>query len=167
MTPAAGTRDQPPGDSDQPAPGRLVVGVDGSPCAEQALVWALRQAVLTGASVDVLTCWQRPMSMAGAAGFGPYVEVDLTDEMTEILAKAIADGVADVAGAGTLTVRSRVVEAYPANALLDAAVGADLLVVGSRGHGELSGLLLGSTGLHCATHAPCPVVVVRGPAGRP
>ncbi len=167
MTPASGTRGQPNGDSDRPAPGRVVVGVDGSPCSAQALLWALRQAVLTGASVDVLACWQRPMSMAGAAGFGPYVEVDLTDEMTEVLAKAVAAGVVDVAGADALTVRSRVVEAHPARALLDAAVGADLLVVGSRGHGELSGLLLGSTGLHCATHAACPVLVVRGPARRP
>ncbi len=141
---------------------RIVVGVDGSACSAAALNWALRQAVQTGASIDALACWQRPTMAAGSAGFGPYVDFDLTDPMTEILEKAVAEGVGDVDGAQALTVRSHVVEAYPATALLDAAEGADLLVVGSRGHGELSGLLLGSVGLHCVTHAPCPVLVVRG-----
>ena len=55
----------------------------------------------------------------------------------------------------------RVVEGYPAGVLLDAAKDADLLVVGSRGHGELSGVLLGSVGLHCASQATCPVLIVR------
>ena len=54
------------------------------------------------------------------------------------------------------------IEGYPGPALVDAPpVGADLLVVGSRGHSELADILLGSVGMHCATHAHCPVLVYR------
>ncbi len=144
---------------------RLVVGVDGSPCSAQALDWALRQAVLQGASVDAVACWQPPVLISGAAGFGSYIDpttFDLTDVTSEVLDKALAAALGDVPDAGTLSVRTRVVAGHPARALLTAAEGADLLVVGSRGHGELSGMLLGSVGLHCVAHAPCPVVVVRG-----
>jgi nucleotide-binding universal stress UspA family protein len=143
---------------------RVVVGVDGSGCSATALSWALGQALLSGATLDAVACWQRP-AMAGAAGFASYVDHsddDLTGATTEVLDKAIAAAVGDVPGAGTVAVRALVVEAYPARGLLQAAEGADLLVVGSRGHSELTGMLLGSVGLHCVTHAPCPVVVVRG-----
>jgi nucleotide-binding universal stress UspA family protein len=139
---------------------RIVVGVDGSACADAALRWALQQAVLTGASVDAVACWQHP-AMAGA-GYGMYVDIDLAGPTGEVLHKSVADAVGDVPGAVDVTVRSLVVEGYPAGALLRAAEGAGLLVVGSRGHGEMSGLLLGSVGLHCVTHAHCPVLVVRG-----
>jgi nucleotide-binding universal stress UspA family protein len=54
-----------------------------------------------------------------------------------------------------------VIEGNPAGALIDAAKGAQLLVVGCRGHNTLAGLLLGSVSQHCVQHAPCPVVVVR------
>jgi nucleotide-binding universal stress UspA family protein len=59
-----------------------------------------------------------------------------------------------------LDVESRVVEGTPPDALFDAATGADLLVVGTRGHGRLSGLLLGSVSQKLAHHAPCPLVLV-------
>jgi nucleotide-binding universal stress UspA family protein len=65
---------------------------------------------------------------------------------------------------GAVEARTAVVAGPAAPALLDAAAGADLLVVGSHGHGTFAGLLLGSVSLHCATHSPCPVVVVRGRA---
>ena len=55
-----------------------------------------------------------------------------------------------------------VVERHPARALLDAAAGAELFVVGSRGRGSLAGAVLGSVSLHCAAHSPCPLVIVRG-----
>jgi len=143
---------------------RIVVGVDGSACGAEALTWALRQAVLLGARVDAIACWQPP-TMAFAAGFGAYVDgatYDLTGPTGEVLDKAVAASVGDVPGAEALDVRAQVLESYPARALLAAAAGADLLVVGSRGHSELGAMLLGSVGLHCVTHARCPVVVVRG-----
>jgi nucleotide-binding universal stress UspA family protein len=54
-----------------------------------------------------------------------------------------------------------VVNGHPAQALIDAANGADLLVVGSRGHGTFAEALLGSVSQHCVHHAPCPVLIVR------
>lgn len=145
-------------------PTRIVVGVDGSACSTQALAWALRHAVLHDAEVEAVACWQPP-TVAMGAGYGAYIDpttYDMTLPTTEMVEKAVAAAVGDVPGAEAVHVRCQVLEAYPARALLDAAEGADLLVVGSRGHGELAAMLLGSVGLHCVTHSPCPVVVVRG-----
>lgn len=143
--------------------GRIVVGVDGSSHSTEALRWALRQAVLTGARVDAVACWEWP---ASAGGLAPYSAVDFDmGKMTRQTAQeAVAAAVSSTPGADQLDVRTTVVEGYPARVLTEAGAGADLLVVGSRGHGELSGLLLGSVGLHCATHSTCPVLIVRGTA---
>jgi nucleotide-binding universal stress UspA family protein len=161
--PAPSTDAAPPaGPSARP---RVVVGVDGSACAAEALRWALRQAVLLGAEVDAVSSWQSPAMMSGAGGFGAYIDVstfDLAGGTREVLEKSVAAAVGDVPGAEDLVVRAQVGQGYAPRVLLEAAEGAALLVVGSRGHGELSGILLGSVGLHCVTHAPCPVVVVRG-----
>ena len=138
--------------------GRIVVGVDGSEHSMLALRWAVDQAELTGASIEVLACWQWPSS---AGGFLPYEDFDLSDATRRAVDAAVASVVGDDDEGVDLS--TTVVQGYPARALIDAAKGADLLVVGSRGHHALSGLLLGSVGLHCATHAPCPVLIVRTP----
>jgi nucleotide-binding universal stress UspA family protein len=57
-------------------------------------------------------------------------------------------------------VRTRVIHGRPASVLLETAIGADMLVLGSRGHGTFAGMLLGSVSQHCVQHAPCPVLVV-------
>jgi len=62
----------------------------------------------------------------------------------------------------TVEIERRVVEGRPAAVLVDESQGADLLVVGSRGHGGFAGLLLGSVSQQCAHHAACPVVIVHG-----
>lgn len=144
-------------------PGRIVVGVDGSTASDAALRWALQQAILTGADIEAVACWQSPPI---ATGFAPtaYLDVDLSGPIGDAARTAIADAVAANPGSADVTVQTRVVEGYPAGVLVDAATDADLLVVGSRGHGELRGMLLGSVGLHCASHAPCPVVVVHDQA---
>lgn len=153
-------RDAPSG-----ARSRVVVGVDGSACAAEALTWALRRAVTDRADLDAVAVWQTPALTSGAAGFGAYADAssyDLAGPTREVLDKAVAAAVGEVVGAKDVVVNALVLQGYPDRALLEAADGADLLVVGSRGHGELASVLLGSVGLHCATHAPCPVVVVRG-----
>jgi nucleotide-binding universal stress UspA family protein len=61
-----------------------------------------------------------------------------------------------------VAIESRVTEGHPAAVLVDASRGADLVVVGSRGHGEFAGMLLGSVSEHCVSNAHCPVVVLRG-----
>lgn len=136
--------------------GRIVVGVDGSAASMTALRWAIRQAKLTGSEVDAVTAWRLPSTYGfataadGAADFEGDAHKILTDALNEVSGEA-----ADV------LVRQQVVQGHPAYVLVDAARGADLLVVGSRGHGGFAGALLGSVSQHCVHHAPCPVLVIR------
>jgi nucleotide-binding universal stress UspA family protein len=140
---------------------RIVAGVDGSPSSVSALRWAIRQAGLTGAAVDAVIAWRYPVS-AGGYGWAPTgmgTTFDFKEEAEKVLAGAI--GAACDPGSG-VSVRVRVVEGNAAQVLLDASDGADLLVVGSRGHGGFAEALLGSVSQHCVHHAHCPVVVIRG-----
>jgi nucleotide-binding universal stress UspA family protein len=140
---------------------RIVAGVDGSPSSVSALRWAIRQAGLTGATVDAMIAWRYPVS-AGGYGWAPIgmgTAFDFKEDAEKVLAEAI--GTASDPGSG-VTVRTLVVEGNSAQALLEASDGADLLVVGSRGHGGFTEALLGSVSQHCVHHAHCPVVVIRG-----
>jgi nucleotide-binding universal stress UspA family protein len=84
-------------------------------------------------------------------------------DMEQIAKRAVDKAVSKVVGTGGgPPVRSLAVQGFPAQVLLNASVGADLLVLGSRGHGGFSGALLGSVGQHCVRHARCPVVIIRG-----
>jgi nucleotide-binding universal stress UspA family protein len=133
---------------------RIVVGVDGFESSEAALRWAIHQARLTGAVVEAVTAWQIP---AGSGLVPPADMPDYQDDARTVLAKAIAEiGTVDV------EIRPRVVKGPAGQELVDAAEGADLLVVGCRGHGGLAEALLGSVGRYCVHHAPCPVVIMRG-----
>ena len=143
---------------------RIVAGVDGSASSLEALRWAVRQAELTGATVDVVTAWQYP---ATAVGFG-WAMMPSDTEFAEIAAKTLAEAISKVVDPfSDARVRPVVVKGYPAQVLVEAAAGADLLVVGSRGHGGFAGALLGSVSQHCLHQAVCPVVVIRGPSPRP
>jgi nucleotide-binding universal stress UspA family protein len=84
---------------------------------------------------------------------------DFKEDAEKVLADAI--GMARDPGSG-VPVLARAVEGNAAQVLLDASDGADLLVVGSRGHGGFTEALLGSVSQHCVHHARCPVVVIRG-----
>ena len=141
------------------AEGRIVVGVDGSPPSVEALTWAARQAALTGGPLDVLMTWHLPVGDPRASIDD---DGDLLVDAERVLVQTITSVLGDSPG---IEYSAEVVEASPAAALLEAAVGADLLVLGSHDRGELAGLLVGSVTQRCITHAPCPVVVVRhGPA---
>ncbi len=136
--------------------GRIVVGVDGSESSMAALRWAIRQARLTGSSVDAVTTWQVP----SCYGLAPIADggMDFAGEAKKILAEALDE----VAGADSgMVIRPSVVEGHPADALVWTARGADLLVVGSRGHGGFAAALLGSVSHYCVQHASCPVLVIR------
>jgi nucleotide-binding universal stress UspA family protein len=137
---------------------RIVVGVDGSAPSRAALAWAARQARLTGATVEAIIAWQYPATYGYTMPAAPEINYNYE----EIAAKVIADTIAEVCGRGEpVTIISRVVEGNAAQVLLDASAGAELLVVGSRGHGGFLEALLGSVGQHCVHHATCPVVVIR------
>jgi nucleotide-binding universal stress UspA family protein len=135
----------------------IVVGVDGSDECEAALEWAIHQAELTGAAVQVVAAWHVP---AMAYGSGATLSVDLgLEEAT----RAVSDRARRYVEtrAPSVSVSTSVVRDAAAPALIAAAETAELLVVGSRGHGEMAGMLLGSVSEHCVSHAACPVVVVR------
>jgi nucleotide-binding universal stress UspA family protein len=141
---------------------RIVAGVDGSPPSQAALRWAVRQARLTGATVDAVTAWRIPAAMTGY-GWAPVPLTDCSD-MEPLAQRVVDQAVADAISPGDPPVSGRIVQGFPGQVLVDASDGAALLVVGSRGHGGLSGALLGSVSQHCVHHAHCPVVVIRGDA---
>ena len=140
-------------DDEQP---RIVVGVDGFESSRIALRWAIHQAKLTGAVVEAVTAWHVP----AGAGWVPATDMpDYQEDARTVLCEAITEMCTldpDV------QVCPRVAEGRAGQVLVDAAEGADLLVVGSRGHGGLAEAMLGSVGQYCVHHAPCPVVIMRG-----
>lgn len=138
--------------------GRVVVGVDGSPTARRALAWALEEARLRGAPLSVVSAWHQPE----AAAF-PYATVALDPAIFEQAATTVLDEAlagCDLTGVDVTRVVS---PGTPAGVILAAASDADLVVVGSRGRGGLTGVLLGSVADQVTHHAACPVVVI--PAG--
>ena len=144
---------------------RIVVGVDGSPSSRMALRWALRQANFTGGTVDAILAWQIPMVLQSYGMAPVYVEQDggFEEDAKKTIEAVISE---EVAPADSQRVRSLVIHGNPSQVLLDAAVGADLLVVGSRGHGEFAEALLGSVSQNCVHHASGPVLIMRGEPGR-
>jgi nucleotide-binding universal stress UspA family protein len=138
----------------------IVVGVDGSDHSQQALRWALEEAKLRRASLRVVYAWMLPTYAMGY-GFVPGDLVDpkvLGDSANEQLDKAVTEVVGD---SKDVQVERKAIEGIAAEVLVEEAEGADLLVVGSRGHGGFAGLLLGSVSQQCAQHATCPVVIIR------
>jgi nucleotide-binding universal stress UspA family protein len=135
---------------------RLVVGYDGSHCADAALTWAVCHAQQSGADVELTVVWQWPMTFGYPLDLGDYSpETDATTMAQK--AAANCDLPAD-------RIRIEVLEGPAAAQLVDRAQGAAALVVGTRGHNDFSDLLLGSVSNHCVHHADCTVVVVRQPA---
>lgn len=133
---------------------RIVVGVDGSPASVDALRWAAGQADLIGAAVEAVISWEYPSTSGMEFG---SLDIDWAENARAALADALDVALGEDAGRVTGTVT----RGHPAEVLVAAAQGADLLVVGSRGHVALPGRLLGSVSEHVAARASCPVVVVR------
>lgn len=141
----------------------IVVGVDGSPQARAALEWAAAEARLRGAKLRVVHAWHLPAATYGSGGFVPPVGMEWEDDLQAAartgLDKAVDDASELLAG---IDVERQLGEGPAAAVLTQAAEGADMLVVGSRGLGGFKELLLGSVGHQTAQHASCPVVIVRG-----
>jgi nucleotide-binding universal stress UspA family protein len=136
---------------------KVVVGVDGSPSSADALRWAARQADLMGAELHVVTTWDFPWAL----GYGPGVEgFDYAADARSVAESTVREVLGEQGGA---KVQIHVESGHPAAQLLEEAKDADLLVVGSHGHGGFAGMLLGSVSQHVVAHAPCPTVVVRAP----
>lgn len=144
--------------------GVIVVGVDSSDGAKAALRFALVEARLRRAKVLAVHAWQFGFYGAGIGEADMAFEVDLSDvrASAEAALKATVDEV--VPNDSDVVVVRRIVEGTPGAVLVEESRDAELLVVGSRGHGGFAGLLLGSVSQQCVQHAICPVVII--PHGR-
>jgi len=136
---------------------RVVVGVDGSETARRALAWALDEGRSRQAEVEVVNAWHPPY--VGAYPYDPAaLDLDLFEQgAQDLVAEALAGQ--DLTGLPSPP-KVTVVSDTAAQAILTAADGAELVVIGSRGRGGFVGLLLGSVSQQVAHHAPCPVIVV-------
>lgn len=140
---------------------RIIVGVDGSESSVAVLRWAVRQARLTGGIVDAIIAWQIPASVVGY-GLAP-VAADTLSCLEEKAKQVLAEAISKATSPQDIhRVHSVITQAIAGQALTEASGDADLLVVGSRGHGLFADMLLGSISQHCFRHAKCPVVIMRG-----
>lgn len=139
--------------------GPIVVGVDGSGHSDLALGFAFQEAAFRGAPLRAVHAWRHPVAAEPGDMLPLVYDVDEVEgEETRVLAEAIAgwtDRHPDV------RVEQLVVRAGAAHTLIQESARAQLLVVGARGHGGFTGLLLGSVSQAVLHHAACPVAVVR------
>ena len=134
----------------------IVVGVDGSEASKETLLFALEEARRRQTTMHVVHAFTEWEPIPGTNA----IELDRSPQEREAwLSALVRDVIGEVADVG---IRQSTVEDDPAPALLAAAQDAELLIVGSRGHGGFAGLLLGSVSQQCAHHASCPIVIVRG-----
>ncbi|WIY00460.1 universal stress protein [Amycolatopsis mongoliensis] len=139
--------------------GPVVVGADGSPLSEAAIAWAFEEASVRNAPLVALYTWHDG-DTAGLFSDGnvAFQGESLRDSGRRLLAQRLAgwqEKYPDV------RVERRVEHDRPRDRLLSASRGAQLVVVGSRGRGGFTGLVLGSTSQALLHHAACPVMVVR------
>jgi nucleotide-binding universal stress UspA family protein len=141
--------------TDPAAERRIVVGVDGSQPSRRALHWAQFMARALNAAIDAVAVWDTSAVMAEewVDDWNPEKEItaNLHSTLEEVLGTQPAVQVREVVRRGSA-----------ARELLRASQGAQLLIVGSRGHGGFKGLLLGSVSSVCAEHAHCPVLIIHG-----
>jgi nucleotide-binding universal stress UspA family protein len=138
--------------------GPVLLGADGSPANEGAVGFAFEEAALRRVPLVAVHAWTRPMS-ARPGGMSPlaYDVPTVEDEETRVLAEALAGWAGKYPD---VVVRRKLVRRAPRRALIEASRRAQLLVVGTRGRGGFTGLLLGSTSQALLHHAACPVAVV-------
>ena len=137
----------------------IVVGVDGSPQSRTALKWAAAEALDHEADLVVLNVWEHTMlPPSGSVSVSERYVPDSSQRTAEDLVEVIKE---ELGEDPPVVVEPRVKQGNPAKVLIDQSEDADLLVVGTRGHGGFRGLVLGSVSQHVAAYATCPVVVVR------
>jgi nucleotide-binding universal stress UspA family protein len=149
--------------------GSIVVGVDGSDASHAALRWAAEEARLRFSPLVAVHAWSFvPAQPIGDPGLLAVPAGDIAGQLEaesaaarEVLGEAVAQSLGDDPG---LEVEQRLVEGDPAEALVAASESAELVVVGSHGRSGLRAALLGSVSRHVATHAACPIVVVKAPS---
>jgi nucleotide-binding universal stress UspA family protein len=136
----------------------IVVGIDGSLPSSRALKWAAEEARFRHGDLRVVRAWSLPIYSVGFIGMPDGAFTDAS----KLAVQDVDDQIAAVLGEEPDPPIERVIEfGQSARVILDAAKGADLVVVGSRGHGGFTGLILGSVSTQVLHHAKCPVLVIR------
>lgn len=151
--------------------GAIVVGVDGSDASGAALTWAADEARLRSAPLVAVYAWSFiPPQPIGDPGMLAVPAGDLAGQLgaeSDVARQALAAAVSDALGEDSgVDVEQKLVEGEPGDVLVAESESAELVVVGSHGRSGLKAALLGSVSRHVATHAACPVVVVKAPPGR-
>jgi nucleotide-binding universal stress UspA family protein len=143
----------------------VVVGVDGSAGSSEALQWAIAEARLRQVPLRAIHAWTyaEPLipSLIGYPYSAEYAESAI-DERRQAAEGLLEQATEALSEAHEIQIERIIAEGSAARVLIDAVGKDDLLVIGSRGHGGFSSLLLGSVSEQCAQHASCPVVIVRG-----
>ncbi|MET3720343.1 MULTISPECIES: universal stress protein [unclassified Arthrobacter] len=140
----------------------IVVGFDGSEHSQTALNWAIEEARQRNGRLRLITAWNKPpMAWYPAVLETAAGEIAAEESPEQIAGTLQAEALKSAADEGVAATGQLVPSDSPASAILDAARDADLIVVGSRGHGGFPGLHLGSVTTQVINHAPCPVLVVR------
>jgi len=137
----------------------IVVGVDGSPDSKIALSWAAAEAADHGADLVVLNVWEHTLPPpAGSVSVSEHYVPDRSqrtaDDLLEVIKEVLGEN-------PPVLIQPQIKQGNPAKMLIEQSADADLLVVGTRGHGGFRGLVLGSVSQHVAAYAKCPVAVVR------
>jgi nucleotide-binding universal stress UspA family protein len=144
------------------ATGSVVVGADGSPAARTAIEYALQDAARRGARLRVVAAGQLPQYWAGGYAMPAIpAPAEIAEEMRSIAHQQVDEIRNAHPELATVPVTVEGATGAPGSILVEAADGADLLVLGHRGRGAMRSALLGSVGLHCILHATCPVTIVR------
>jgi nucleotide-binding universal stress UspA family protein len=138
---------------------RILVGIDGSPQSRVALEWAAREAQRGGGEIDAVHVYGSGLAWIDVGSDAePLILARSAENAKQTLHEIIA--AAELPAETDVRIEPVVVLGEPSAVLCDRARSADLLVVGTRGHGGFAGLLLGSVSQRCAERSPCPVVVV-------
>ena len=141
---------------------KILVGIDGSPASRTALEWAADEASRHGSELVLLTAYLAPPPPPAPGTVSPHEAASSSAAAAETAKELLMETVQYVIGDDPpFLVQPRVIEGNAAKLLIDLSEDADVLVVGSRGHGGFAGLLLGSVSQNVAAHAKCTVVVAR------
>jgi nucleotide-binding universal stress UspA family protein len=137
----------------------VLVGVDGSASSHKALAWAAAEAADHRADLVVVNVWEHTVPPpTGSVSVSERYVPDPSQRTAENLLQEIKEVLGEDP---PVLVQPRVKQGVPAKVLIEQSADADLLVVGTRGHGGFRGLVLGSVSQHVAAYARCPVTVVR------
>ena len=132
---------------------RIVVGVEGSPCAFRALQYAASQAASTGSTLHIVTVYDGPL------GYGPFTPVVLDQEGAESVMREAIDKIHE--SQPGVVVKGEIICGAPGPVLSEVSEGASALVVGTRGHGQIVGTLLGSVSEYVVHHTHCTTTIVH------